>query len=140
MKARRMAVLSSHDDNIANGIFATAKDGLISVTTRNLKLVNGTFQIESGECPEGALGAAGELAVFRELTGDAPRNLTKSDLSWPPDAATKADITDLVRRVANLTATWDSSGYVGGPIDVVELWRDGSIHWISQKPQCLRGR
>jgi hypothetical protein len=138
--ARRInAFSSSHNDNIANGVFATAKDGSISVTTRNLKLVNGTFQIESGDCPDGALGAAGELTVFRELTGDAPRTLTKSDPDWPPDASTKRDVTALVR-VASLTAKWDSSGYVGGSIDVVELWHDGTIHWISQKPQCVHAQ
>jgi hypothetical protein len=131
---------SSHNDTIANGVFATAKDGLISVMTRNLKLVNGAFQIESGDCPEGAFGAAGELAVFSELTGDAPRTLTKSDPEWPPDASTKRDVTALVTRVANLTAKWDSTGYVGGSIDVVELWHDGTIHWISQKPQCKRAQ
>ncbi len=135
---RRLNAISvSHGGTLANGVFATAKDGSISVTTRNLKLVNGSFQIESVECTEGALGAAGELAVFRELTGDVPRTLTKSDKDWPPDASTAKDVTALVTRVADLTAKWDPSGYVGGSIDVVELWRNGSIHWISQKTQCI---
>jgi hypothetical protein len=130
----------SHSATIASGVFATARDGSISVTTRNLKLENGNVQIESGNCPEGAFGAAGELAVFSELTEVAPRKLTRSDPDWPPAPSTKTDVTALVRLIANLTAKWDPSGYVGGPIDIVELWRDGSVHWISQKAQCANSQ
>lgn len=118
---RRFSALAFHGEAIANGVFATAKDGSIFVAIRNLKLVNGGLQIESQDCPDGALGAAGELAVFKELTGDSPRTLTNNDLSWPPDAATEGDPTAMVKLVANLTAKWDASGYVGGPIDVAEL-------------------
>lgn len=134
---RHFSALAFHGEAIANGVFATAKDGSIFVAIRNLKLVNGAFQIESQDCPDGALGAAGELAVFRELTGDAPRALTNNDPSWPPDAPTSGDPTALVTLVAKLTARWDPSGFVGGPIDVAELWSDGSIHWISQKSNCV---
>jgi hypothetical protein len=133
---RRFEALAFHGEAIANGVFAIAKDGSIYVAIRNLKLVNGALKIESQDCPDGALGAAGELTVFKELTGDTPRKLTENDPSWPPKATTESDPTALVTLVANLTAKWDPSGYVGGPIDVVELWSDGSIHWVSQKSNC----
>ena len=131
------SALSIHGEAVANGVFANAEDGSIKVAIRNLSLVKGNIVIASQKCPDGALGAAGELTVFRELTGDTPRTLTKGDSSWPPDALTNGDPTALVTRVANLTAKWDSSGYVGGPIDVVELWSDGSIHWMAQKSNCV---
>jgi hypothetical protein len=137
---RRVGDLSlSHNDNIANGVFASAKEGRISVATRSLKLESGTFKIESGEdLSDGDLGAVGEIAVYSELVGPPPpRTLTKDDPDWPHDISPKKDATDRVKLVASLTAKWDASGYVGGPIDVVELWSDGTIHWISQKPQCM---
>ncbi len=140
---RRVGDLSlSHNDNIANGVFATARDGLISVATRSLKLENGTFQIEPGEdLSDGDLGAVGEIAVYSELLGPPPpRTLTKGDPDWPHDISPKRDATDRVKLVANLTAKWDTSGYVGGPIDIIELWSDGTIHWISQKPPCASGQ
>ena len=125
---RHFSALAFHGEAIANGVFATAKDGSIFVAIRNLKLVNGAFQIESQDCPDGALGAAGELAVFRELTEETHAGaLTRqrSKLAGP-DAPTSGDPTALVTLVAKLTARWDPSGFVGGPIDVAELWSDGS--------------
>jgi hypothetical protein len=39
-------------------------------------------------------------------------------------------------RLIELTEVYDSSGSVGGPVDALELLKDGTIVWAQVKPSC----
>jgi len=60
-----------------------------------------------------------------------------------PDVSASRSLTDrigeegvLAIRVADFTVTYDHSGEIGGPIDAVELNRDGRIRWLARKDNC----
>ncbi len=81
------------------------------------------------------LCAMGATAVFDGfVTGESPwkgdENVTTSK-----DSAIDLETMRAIRLV-DLTAIHEKKNTVGGPIDALEIWKDGSIHWVARKKNC----
>jgi hypothetical protein len=121
------------------GIFAFAVGGTVSLTTRQIRFINGIIQsdapniVECSEhpCASGMTGIAAEY-IFATSERAKNENWTASPevLHWMG-----ADMAHIIR-IADLTVAYDKSGMVGGPIDALELAYDGSFRWIQRKDEC----
>jgi hypothetical protein len=68
-----------------------------------------------------------------------PKYITRPPTQWHfSDLLLKTiDIRTLrMMKAVDMVAAYDPSGIVGGPVDAVELWQDGSVHWVARKSNC----
>jgi hypothetical protein len=133
-------VLDAMEDNVLSiGFFATAEDGEIFSTLRAIVFDGTTFSGEQRQFTTGPFCAFGKVGVYNELMTPAS-DLAKSEAEhWTisPTLTQRLDWGTLrAIRIADLTAAYEPSGDVGGHIDAVELWDNGSIHWVARKCQC----
>jgi hypothetical protein len=93
-----------------------------------------------GQTDGGRVCAAGQPSVIADFCtrstdrakgpeGDMTYDKRLLELGW-----TRSSL--LALRLADLTEAYDPSGTVGGPIDVVELKKNGGVHWIARKDNC----
>jgi hypothetical protein len=138
---------------LVGGIFAEATDGIIYVrialVTFNQNLLNPINWVigdaitdcwDCGQTDGSKICVGGKITVPTEFCtqstdrargGDGKLTYAPSllDLGWDRDSL-------LALRLADLTIAYDSSGTVGGRIDVIELTKDGSIRWLAKKDNC----
>jgi hypothetical protein len=128
-------IAERNHSSLTNGIFAAAMHGTIAITPRTVRLTNGIIDfiipINAEECTTPC--AVGETDVFTEyIVGKTPRSANEK---W------SASPVERIVRLVELMGTYEqpnASGIieVGGPTDALELWKDGSIHWIRKKCNC----
>ena len=126
-------------DTLANGLFARAINGEIVLAFRSVTFNLGRsdrFAVEAipQDCAA-KICATGMAGVFDEYTKSPPETeRAKREGILGPTVDETSRITRLVRLSVLYT---EPQGEVGGPIDVLELWKNGRIHWVSRKTNCL---
>ena len=116
---------------LTNGIFALAYNGTVSLTGRTVLFNGGEMTVVPHNGRDCVLPcAAGTLDVFNEMVlQTTPRSKAEySHFSGPSILR--------VFRLANLARAYDHSGTIGGPIDALELFNDGTIRWFARKDNC----
>lgn len=114
---------------LTRGIFASAKDGSVSLTMRVIESNNGTITSDTPPIPC-TLCATGELDIFNEFAARVTARSKSSDGDLPTAPMLK------VIRLVDLTIAYDVTGNVGGRIDALSLSPDGHITWFQKKNDC----
>ena len=121
---------------LTTGIFATAVNGEIAVAVRSIDLTKEKVVVAApkDKCEIG-LCASGLTDIFKEYVDKASQRAKDEAELWSLSQRPDTEMRWLIRLV-DLTIEYDLTHQVGGKIDVIELWKDGSIHWIQRKPEC----
>jgi hypothetical protein len=131
---------------ITAGLFIGVEDGsfvtaFVAITFNRQRIDPVRLEnAQLAECigdPPIRMCATGETAVFARFKTDG--NPWKGEEVVSPRKGGKVDLeTPRAIRFAELTAIHEQKKTVGGPIDALEVWKDGSIHWVKRKPNCSR--
>jgi len=123
---------------LANGLFATARKGKISLAFRSITFSRGRPNpVLAESIPQDCaarLCATGITDVFEEYTSSPPKSARarREGILKPT-----RNETGRIKRLVQLSILYTHRrGEVGGPIDVLELWNDGRIRWVSRKSNC----
>ena len=123
---------------LANGLFAKAIKGKIVLAFRSVTFSPNRmklFMVESipTDCAA-RICASGMTDVFNEYTSSPPKSeRAKREGILNPTT----DETARIKRLVQLSILYiRPKGEVGGPIDLLELWNDGHISWLSRKCNC----
>jgi len=126
---------------LTNGFFAFAQNGDIALTMRSITFGDRGIQISTTSllycgvqpCASGKIDVTME---FIKLTSDRARE-EKKHFTVSPSVLARASF-EMARavRLVDLTITYDPTQTVGGPVDGLELFKDGSIRWFSRKDNC----
>jgi hypothetical protein len=126
---------------LTNGLFAFSQNGIIAFTIRSITFSDQGIQISMPPIPDCtsepcASGMTDVPLEFIKVTSQRARE-EKKRFKVIPSLLARTSF-DMVRavRLVDLTITYDPSGMVGGPIDALELFEDGSIRWFSRKCNC----
>lgn len=121
--------------SLTDGIFAAAMHGTIAIAARTVMLANGSINVVIPVRAEACIPpcATGQVDIFSEYVAGKTQRAAEEKWSASP--------TDRIIRLVDLTSSHeqpDATGIVsvGGPTDALELWEDGSIHWIQKKSNC----
>jgi hypothetical protein len=90
------------------------------------------------DCPK-SFCAIGEVGIKDEFCNLASKRAKKEAKKWkPPKKSSPADY-DILRtkRLVELTIQYHDDD-VGGPVDAVQLDRDGTVRWIAPKENCQK--
>jgi hypothetical protein len=92
---------------------------------------------ESVSCPQ-LYCAIGETDIAEEFIGLKSERAKKEAQEWKPPKNSKPQDYDILKtmRLVELTIKYGSA-LVGGPIDAVELDKDGSLRWFANEKNCL---
>jgi len=127
---------------ITAGIFAGVDQGEISFAVRSVYVDlarNIPTYFSPVDLPPFKLNGVQDIDIFTEfmlLTTDRAKE-EKRSFTVSPSLLKRGDIeTWRAVRLVDLTAAYLPSHSVGGPVDAIELWKDGSIHWVAKKPNC----
>ncbi len=123
---------------LANGLFAKAEKGKIVLAFRSITFSQDRLNLVMAESiPRDCAAricASGLTDVFEEYTSFPPKSeRAKHEGIMNPTSSETARIRRLVRLSILYTRP---IGEVGGPIDVLELWNNGRIRWVSRKCTC----
>ncbi len=128
------------DGRLTNAVFAAAVDGTVAIAGRTITLKKGAVDVYvpslAGACRKGPC-AIGQIDIVSEyLAGKTQRAASEKWGTFPGDR---------IKRLVALTITHEKlspngTAGVGGPIDMLELWKDGSIHWIYRKCNCPKSK
>jgi hypothetical protein len=125
---------------LTQGLFALAFNEQITITTREIdfqdgRVVSSAFQ-GIDNCMAGPC-AFGRTEIFVEFNAGVSERAKKDSFAAPADALKKASF-ELLRAIhlVDLTIAYDKSEEVGGAIDAIELFDDGSVHWYQKKENC----
>jgi hypothetical protein len=82
--------------------------------------------------------ASGVINVVLEFVNSLSERAKREALEWRPPKGTLSRDYDIfkAKRLVELTILHQDGKDVGGPIDAVQLSRDGSIHWQALKSIC----
>lgn len=107
----------------ASGTFAESRGGPISACS------------DHGFC---LLGGVPDLDVGREFANRSSERARKEAADWKPPKGTAPKDYDAFKtmRMLELVLQHHTGNESGGPIDVVQLNRDGSVHWYARKANC----
>jgi hypothetical protein len=85
-----------------------------------------------------AMGSALDLDVVKEFANTSSDRARKEPADWKPPKGTSPKDDDPFKaiRMLELAIQHHGSNSAGGPIDAVQLSRDGSVHWYARKPNC----
>jgi hypothetical protein len=80
-------------------------------------------------------GAVDTVAEFGNASSERAR---KEWADWKPPKGTPRSDYDALKtiRILELAVLYHAGHDAGGPIDAVQLNRDGAIHWYARKPNC----
>jgi hypothetical protein len=127
---------------VTSGVFAMAKDGNIAFAVRELTFIDGQMRAIDGKCGSGHVCGTGHTDVMLEFTRRTSDRARSEFFGWSELPSSNVRLNSVDRRtlylvrLVDLTIAYDPSGTVGGPIDAVELWQNGSVHWVQRKEQC----
>lgn len=123
---------------LANGLFARATKGEIFLAFRSITFRQGRPDLIMAESISqdcaARLCASGITDVFDEYTSFPPKSerAKREDILKPTTNETAR-----IKRLVQLSILYTRPrGELGGPIDVLELWNDGRIRWVSRKSNC----
>jgi hypothetical protein len=128
------------NDILTQAYFAGIENGepVLYWTTVSFGGILITPQVRKITCPLQHFCAIGRTAISTEFTGLTSQRAKGEAVSWKPSP--KADLADydLLRtiRLVDLTIAYRWERDVGGPIDAVQLNRDGSLRWFQRKDNC----
>ncbi len=96
-----------------------------------------------GEGEGGKICSAGEVSIPNEFCSKGSPRAVREAEQWAK-AHLKTDpgktSTQLAVRLAELSVEYDPTGTVGGKIDTIELWKDGTVRWVARKENCPENR
>lgn len=98
-----------------------------------------TTPVSVSDCPQ-QFCVIGRTEIAEEfLAGTTPRAVQEA-ATWKASPGSSGANVELLRteRLVELTETFDRSDEVGGPIDSVQLNKDGSLVWHQRKSNCPR--
>lgn len=130
---------------LTDGIFVEAKNGEMALTVRAIRFTNGLnlTSVETAHCEPTHWCASGQIDVFMEFANrTTPRAVMERDTWFKQfdSGSFRAISSDraLLRtvRFVDLAIAYDITGTIGGPIDAIEMGKDGSIYWFMRKTQC----
>jgi hypothetical protein len=123
---------------LANGLFAKAIKGKIVLAFRSISFSQDRPELVKAESiPQDCAAricATGITDVFDEYTS-FPQKSERAKREGILNPTT--DETARIKRLVQLSILHTRpTGEVGGPIDVLELWNNGRIRWVSRKCNC----
>lgn len=126
---------------LTTGLFAFAQNGQIAFIVRSITFDDRGIQVGNPPLPDCKIQpcASGQTDVpmeFIKLTSERALE-DKKKFKVSKSELVRASF-EMVRaaHLVDLTIRLDKSGTVGGPIDGVELFSDGSVHWYKRKANC----
>lgn len=127
------------EGNLVGAVFAEANSkGQLEYADRVIRVHQGALAIARPvmDC-ENKLCAYGRGNVFLKFTEWPGPRTGDAVWSFSPSLLQRASIETLhAIRLVDLSVAYDGSGFVGGPADALEIWKDGTVHWIERKPNC----
>jgi len=131
-----------HGPALTMGFFATVDNGRFYSRFVNILFdpANGSIIAEQGESLSQCVAkfcAFGFVKTFNELRAGLTKKAETS--IWTPSPAVLSRIdreTLWVIRLVDLAIAYEIPGNIGTPIDVLELWANGGIHWVARKNNC----
>jgi hypothetical protein len=132
---------AEHGPLLVQAIFASTHENQIFLAIRGVAYDGSavTAGVETFSYACNPFCGLGEVAVFDEFNLQTSLRAKREAQNWSPSEAL-LKFTDVMTlkaiRLADLTAAYEPHGWVGGKIDAVELWQDGSIHWVARKETC----
>lgn len=123
---------------ITAGIFAEAHGGTISIAVRELRLINNSLQVIPFECPAMHTCVNGGRDALWQIDAAQPLAPSTSLLdAYDLDLLRVVRLADLVLAyAAPIQTKLGPVSPVGGPIDAVEMWGNGTMQWLYRKSQC----
>jgi hypothetical protein len=91
-------------------------------------------------CPNNSFCPLGRIEIAMEFANQTSRRAKLEAKRWRPPKGAKPDDYDILRtmRLVELTKKYYKGSDVGGPIDAVEMDRDGGVRWFALKPNCKK--
>jgi hypothetical protein len=91
------------------------------------------------DCGPQSYCATGEIDVEQEFVTLATKRAKIEAKSWKPPRNSKRGDYDILRtmRLVELTIKYHGEN-VGGPIDAVEMNKDGTVRWFAAKENCAK--
>jgi hypothetical protein len=134
------ALAKKNNGQLTKGVFAIEVAGVVAIAYRSIIFADGGPTVDPADLPDchAAPCALGKSDVYVEyvLTKQSER-AKKETWKAPPSVLKKmSPETFKIIRIADLTIAYEPSGTVGGKVDAVELWKNGSLHWIQKKSDC----
>ncbi len=148
--------LLSHPEQVAevarqgNGILTRAiigglnDDGTLILLQTIVKYEGGVLSSPSAETTQithcdKSYCAIGEVEVEQEFVNLTSERAKKEAKKWKPPKNSKPADYDILRamRLVDLTIQYHGND-VGGPIDAVEMDKDGSVRWFAIKENCQK--
>lgn len=134
--------VQSSNQGITSGIFAVAANGEIAFAIRNLVLDSGKVKILPSECMIDHVCGSGHTDVLFEFARQTSPRARIEEANWAQSLPSRSLSSSIDKQMliaihfVELTISYDKSGTVGGDVDALELWKDGTIHWIQRKQGC----
>jgi hypothetical protein len=128
---------------LTDGFFARYEDGKIATQFIAIFLSQGEIYARDVvlQCPGKSLCAFGRTSIFNEFSqAETERSKAKTSAWLKENAVPPSNGMSLGTLLAMKFVEWseiyDPTKVLAGPIDALELWGDGSIHWIARKQNC----
>jgi hypothetical protein len=118
---------------LSTGLFATSRKGSLAFAWTSIVLVADKLSIVHPDLPCTSVPCGvGKMDVFNRYGSSG------KDFMTPPSPSMKSWSYELRRviKLVDLTIAEDTSGIVGGPVDALELLKDGTIRWREKKTNC----
>jgi hypothetical protein len=115
---------------MADAVIAFNKDSLQRISSKSSSYYS---------CPLNGFCVIGRGEVVIEFLTKSSERARQEARSWSPDdGRTPQAFFDVRRavRLAELTKRYQQGSAVGGPIDAVQINRDGHAEWYQRKPNC----
>jgi hypothetical protein len=143
------AIAASHNGPITGAVFAEARNGNIHwrfVAVGLFPQMNPEIQAITGEmhdcwpCGEGEkVCAMARPAIPEEFCKQTSPRAKDEAANWTPSPELAASVSretlHAIRLVDDAIA-FDPIKGLGGPVDALELRKDGTIRWVYRKPDC----
>jgi hypothetical protein len=126
-------VAQKENGHLSTGTFAVARNGLVAAGWTLIVLDNGkpTVFHPDKNCMVNPCAAGMTTIVTKYMNGG-----TEFMTAYPSTIESWGYELLRIMRLADLTIAEDASGNVGGRIDALELWNDGTIRWRTKKENC----
>jgi len=102
--------------------------------------ITGNIHYEKGTvlpCPE-SFCPLGDIDIAEEFIKQTSARANKEAREWKPPKTSKPEDYEILKtmRFVKLTEIYNKGNDVAGPIDAVQMTKDGSVHWYAKKENC----
>jgi hypothetical protein len=95
-----------------------------------------TAETMSVGCPK-SFCAIGEIEIFKEFIGGTSQRAMDEARTWKPPKRSRPENFDILKTMRFVELTISLHGVdVGGPIDALQLNKDGTVRWFARKKNC----